>query len=338
MYHHSDYKLLTMFLNKSFLPSGKNSTLKSADYAYFLAKASQANTYIETVGNKADSLHRRIELTYEENIIESLKMAVKKLVKKAIYGKVTLAIDFTDEPFFGETRNFFTYGVKPEHGYNSVFRFAVVSIVDNEKSIPLLALPVRVGSYKGKIVEQLLRFAKSICKIRLVLFDRGFYSADVISTLKRLGIKYLMLVPKNEAVKKYVKNTFVFEEYEHELILNENKSKYKIKTKILVCKHFDEYDWTFATNLPRQNAAWYIYKYKKRWQIETNFRVEDEAKIKSKSTNYLVRYFYFAYSILLHAIWITFEKMKKTFKAFLINLYEKLFCSMLKIEHLQAIT
>ncbi|MFW6013855.1 MAG: hypothetical protein ACOCQG_01660 [Candidatus Nanoarchaeia archaeon] len=37
----------------------------------------------------------------------------------------------------------------------------------------------------------------------------------------------------------------------------------------------------------------YVLTYKRRWRIETNYGVEDEAKIKSKSINYLIRYFYF---------------------------------------------
>lgn len=327
-------KLIVKFLNKSFLPFGRNTKLTSEEYIYFLLKAAQANTYIETICKQADSFHRRIETTYEENVVETYSELIRALVKKTSHRKVTLAIDFTDEPFYGETRTLHTHNIKHENGYGAVFKYAVLSIVDHEKSLPLLSLPVRVGAYKSKVIRQLLLFAKSILDIRLVLMDRGFYSADVIATFQKLHVKYLILVPKNKAVKRYIADTFTFNEFDHELVLRENKSTYTIQTRIIVVRHYDEFDWTFATNLSRQKAIWYIVTYKKRWQIETNFRVEDEAHIKSKSTNYLVRYFYFTLSLLLHAIWLVYEKTRMPFKAFLITTYEHLLFSLMGIDYI----
>lgn len=83
-----------------------------------------------------------------------------------------------------------------------------------------------------------------------------------------------------------------------------DKSKWKPKTTIVVCKGIDEFPWIFATNIHFQTRVEYILHYKRRWQIETNYRVEDEAKIKSKSCHYLIRYFYFLISLLLHLLWI----------------------------------
>lgn len=305
----------------------------SDGYGYFLVKAAQANTYVETVSDKADSLHRRIGATYEENIVEAYKESVKAFVREVGCKRVIVAVDLTDEPFYGATRNLYTQQVKGERGYGAVFQYAVISIVDGERSLPLLALPVRRGAYKGKIVQELVKFAKSLVRIRMVLLDRGFYTAEVINALGSMRVKFLLLAIKTKAVQKYAKQTFVFGEHEHEMILNKNKTNYRVQTRIVVVKHVDEYDWTFATNLPRQDALWYICQYKKRWQIETNFRVEDEAHIKSKSVSYLIRYFYFITSLLLHAIWLVYEKTTQPFKAFLINTYERLLCSMLGIEH-----
>ena len=73
---------------------------------------------------------------------------------------------------------------------------------------------------------------------------------------------------------------------------------------IVVCKDIDDFPWIFATNIHFRTRVEYIWYYKRRWQIETNYRVEDEARIKSKSTNYLIRYFYFLVGLLLHLFWI----------------------------------
>ena len=59
--------------------------------------------------------------------------------------------------------------------------------------------------------------------------------------------------------------------------------------------------WCFATNL--RQSLYLISKYKRRWQIETDFRVHDEARIKTKSNEPIVRYFYFLTSLVLLANW-----------------------------------
>ena len=64
-------KYIIKFLNKSFAPFYKNSKVLIKQYQMLLNKAASHNTYIETISNKADSLHRRINKIYEEDIINA---------------------------------------------------------------------------------------------------------------------------------------------------------------------------------------------------------------------------------------------------------------------------
>ena len=66
-------------------------------------------------------------------------------------------------------------------------------------------------------------------------------------------------------------------------------------------KEWQDCYWCFATNLNENFGL--IKFYKQRWQIETDFRVHDEARIKTKSNNQIVRYFYFLTSLVLVANW-----------------------------------
>ena len=59
--------------------------------------------------------------------------------------------------------------------------------------------------------------------------------------------------------------------------------------------------WSGCGNLKTERHL--IRKYKQRWQIETDFRVHDEARIKSKSNDPRIRYFYFLTSLILLANW-----------------------------------
>uniref|UniRef100_UPI001A930562 hypothetical protein n=1 Tax=Methanolobus psychrotolerans TaxID=1874706 RepID=UPI001A930562 len=65
-----------------------------------------------------------------------------------------------------------------------------------------------------------------------------------------------------------------------------------------------------------------IASYKRRWRIETGFRIQDEACIKSKSTDVNIRFFYFAYEQVLQLIWIILYKNEESFKVFMIDMYE----------------
>lgn len=318
------------FLNKALAPFKRNSKIDAKAYSNLLLKIVGRNTYIETLSNKADSFHRRVENSYEESIIDSFIKLISKLVKHTRLTKVKLAVDITDEDFYGKTSNLWIHGWTGEKGVKGKFKYLVLSRVDEFK-IPIMALPFHAGMNVSKAINFLLEFARKLFKsISVVLFDRGFYSGETLSLLEKLKINYLMFIPKKGAVKRYLKETqsFSSREVQHEMKWNADKSWSKVKIKLIIIKDFIDknnkiYDWCFATNISFANANEFIFLYKKRWQIETNFRVMDEARIKSKSVNYLVRYFYFMFSLLLHLLWLIFGKQIQ-FKRFIYEL-ENLF-------------
>jgi hypothetical protein len=117
---------------------------------------------------------------------------------------------------------------------------------------------------------------------------------------------------------------------QYPLKLNINKTVIRGETTLALLKQiFDKrteklYDWAFATNQFDINLDYIIPTYKKRWRIETGFRVQDEARIMSKSTDARIRFFLFAYEQVLQLIWIVLYKEEVSFKEFLLELYE--FC------------
>jgi hypothetical protein len=143
------------------------------------------------------------------------------------------------------------------------------------------------------------------------------------------------MVPERKGrIKDYVGQTDELGKFRHEMSYSKEKSTWKPRTMLVVCKGVDGFSWIFATNIHFSTRAEYIWHYKRRWQIETNYRVEDEAKIKSKSTNYLIRYFYFLVSLLLHMFWIVNKNTKyyAPFKKYLDNIEQELLFDYLKLE------
>lgn len=327
-------KNITEYLNKLFLPFGKNSTITTRDYAYYLSKTAQANTYVETHSKKADSLHLRIKNSYEECIRDSYFSLIKKLIKYRRFGKITIAIDITEEQFYGKTRNFYIFHSGKEAEDNTAeFHYIVASIANKkeEEKIPIMALPVTLGCNKAELVQQLLSFCLSLFKVNLVLLDRGFASGEVIETLQQNKLDYLILAKKYESMRCMLEAVEKICILEHEIVYNKNKTKNKVKTNLVLIKDVDGYDWCFYTSLMLSDALRYVITYKQRWRIETNFRVEDEAKIKSKSIKPIIRYFYFMFSLLMHTLWLLFSR-NIPFKRFLIQTYEILFCELLGVE------
>jgi putative transposase len=63
---------------------------------------------------------------------------------------------------------------------------------------------------------------------------------------------------------------------------------------------------SFATNLnmDKKDAFSLFNLYDKRWGIETSYRVKGEFKPKTTSKNYVVRLFYFLFSVYLYNLWV----------------------------------
>ncbi len=62
----------------------------------------------------------------------------------------------------------------------------------------------------------------------------------------------------------------------------------------------------FATNLDieEKNAFDLFTQYRKRWGIETSYRVKNDFRVKTTSKNYVIRLFYFLLSVCLYNLWV----------------------------------
>lgn len=159
-------------------------------------------------------------------------------------------------------------------------------------------------------------------KISKILLDRGFYSGEIIDKLQMNNINYLIFVPKKALFRCMLEGTDKSVIIEHEMDYTKDFTRHIVPTNIVLAKNVLDYDWVFATNLEIRDIDKYVQVYRKRWNIETMFRVHDEAKIKSKSKVPVIRLFYFIISLLLLLVWNIHKKQTTTFKLFVIQLFE----------------
>jgi len=322
-----------MYRIKKFVESTINTLgklrIKVNDVLSPIIEAARTKSYVETYSNKADTLHRHIKDNSERDIKRAFEFNTIKAIRRMGLGRVVLAIDGTKEIYFGKNGGLNVRQIKHERGAEEAFEYVVVEII-KPRSLPLMAIPYKQGDDVTAIVKELLNYALSLkIIIEAVLFDRGFYIGELIEFLEYKRIKYLIFVPENNAMKKYIASTEKFAWFNHQVKWNKHKSNWEIDTKIVIIwdeiirkARRTEFYWIFATNLKHSRGLIKIYK--QRWQIETDFRVHDGARIMSKSSIPIIRYFYFLLSLLLMANWEVnrINHPEVTFKRYLKNVEE----------------
>lgn len=328
-------RTLDIFVNHCLNLQPKSQPLSGFEYNRDLLKAAMANTYLETVGSKADSIHLAIKKVTSSNFHWEYLKTVRILGERFKLDEqdVVLAFDYTDEDFYGEVQGFWIHGWTGDNAVVGKFKFLTCAIVSSNipQKIPLISIPIHLGHNMAKEVCFCLSLVQPLVKsIKLILFDRGFYSKELMLTLANLDYPYLIFVPKNDKIKKELKAMEVAErkKIHHEFKLNKNKTVLRGETTLAILKHVIDpsnekvFDWAFATNQNEIDLDYIVPTYKGRWRIETGFRVQDEARIKSKSKDMKIRFFYFVYEQVLQLLWAVLYKEDSSFKAFVIEMYE----------------
>lgn len=165
-------------------------------------------------------------------------------------------------------------------------------------------------------------------EVKLLLFDRGFYDKDLMYELIQLKYPFLIFVPKHHDKKEIL---YPLEEGEKFTViwdgeLSKDKTKCNFDFYLTFMKQIystraqTSFDWVFATNIDTIKLEEMITIYRKRWRIETCFRVQDEAQIKCKSKEMKIRYFFFMFEQMLQTQWVCFYKGEVSFKGFLIEM------------------
>lgn len=329
---------LRTFINASLGISFERSILTGFDLVKPLLDAAAYNTYLETVGNKADTLYAHAKKCF----CEMATHAYIDLIKAAspIMGwklkTATLAFDYTEEDFYGDVQGLDIHGWKKGEAVKGHFKFLTCSLISDDipEKIPLISIPIHLGHNMSYAVIYCIKLIEPyIGQIELILFDRGFYAKELMYDLQKLRISYLILVRKGTKENYIHEELSKMEKEEKKIVLhtyelNIDKTCYEFESKLaflksIFTKSLDrEVDWVFATNLEEPQLDMLIQTYRKRWRIETGFRVQDEAIIKCKSKEMNIRYFLFIFEQVLQTIWVCFYKQEEvSFKEFIIEIH-----------------
>ena len=244
--------------------------------------------------------------------------------KGAFLKRAVAAIDLTFIPYYGKPTPYVVHG-KYKLGTCWFHCYAAIRLVERGRRYVIksrLVTPLDL-SEKAQIVEELVMEARRQgLQIRLLLLDKGFYSYEVIKTLKAMEVKFIIAAPKNNRVKEaildYIRTAkgqvWRFNMKKGGETVNFNLSIHRLKKKKKNMKNILELYGAFATNMAYKKAmrTWQTIPgdYRRRWGIETGFRVEKGFRAETTSPDETVREIYHQYAVVLENFW-TFHNVRE---------------------------
>ena len=238
-------------------------------------------------------------------------------IKKMLRRGGMVAVDLTNIAYYGRSLKEETVKAKPKNGTSRFLVHAVAHSIGHGYDVPLESIRV---TKEDKMDTILLRILKNLdragARPGLLLVDRGFFSVNCINGLKRAGHKFLMPAVKNKRVKKAILEHHGGKRGAASMFHISNSDRKRAGFNLLIVEKekqdkdaeiTDRYV-AFATNMPCRTREELIETlpetYRRRWIIETGFRVIKNVLGKTCSNALHVRLFLFHFALLLYNLWL----------------------------------
>ena len=273
--------------------------------------------------SKSQVIYRKLNGKSKEEIKECFRLNTIRFLKflkiLSRNRKFIISFDTTKEAFYGdfskaEDKVYLHPGeeAKESEYYYEYFTSGITS--NNTEKYILDGIIVPRGYYVEDYVYEMTKFIIEHLPIEVALFDRGFGTWGVIYRLKKLKVYFLIFWKKQgDWYQKHFRK--LKDGGAIRINREENykrfKSYFKVNSHFVLVKQLEyenkTYDWIFATNLNLKSAGDYVKRYKKRWAIETIYRVTDKIRAYTTSTKSVIRYFLFMFTCLVYNIWRFFQ-------------------------------
>jgi len=275
--------------------------------------ASVENISLEAINDElankpnSDSIFYHIKKLHWKDVLEIFQKIIKNNYLKIrrmyrLTGKVKLAIDFHDIPYYGKDKPIFVVRGKGKAGTNKFYRIISMDIVEKGRRFTLGIIPMNTLKSKKKVVESLAKELKGIVRIECILMDRGFQSIEVYKSMWKMKKNWITPVKKSAKIMRIMDECVKNDIWKTIYRLQCNKNYIDVRLLIYPTKDGDLVG--FFTNM-NVDPDWVARTYPDRWGIETGYRVKKEFRAKTCSRSFVVRFFFILISVILYNFWIS---------------------------------
>jgi len=254
-----------------------------------------------------------------------LNLSLRTNLPKALFRKArSIAIDLTLIPYHGQPHQNEKeiYRSAPKSGTTHFHAYATAAVVHKGHRYTLALLRVEKGAKMKDVVQQLLKIVRSRgVKIRYLLLDKGFFSVEVITYLKRAGVGFIIpAMARGRKPQRRTKATGL-------RALRKKKNGYYRHTltgkvggkprssRVTICVASKSYTHKKTGKRRTKKLLYAIWKvrltprkiremYRTRFGIETSYRQMHEARIKTCTRDPRVRLLFVGIALVLRNVWV----------------------------------
>ncbi|MDJ0636019.1 MAG: ISH3 family transposase [Xenococcaceae cyanobacterium MO_188.B29] len=303
--------------------SSKKTETEKDLYNIIIGAAASADS-IENTSNKLDKPYTgktvRNYLVNNFQDFQELEAQINKTLKSKLprgirKRKHKLAIDINLIPYYGhpnESEKDYIYRSQAKSGTCSFYAYATIYASAKNKRLTLGLIGIKKSHTNVAIITYLLDKIDSLkIKFKRLYLDRGFYSASVIKWLMALDIPFIIPAIKNGktgGINQYLKAK---KSYKTRHTMNQGKDDEVTFPLWIVCKylkgkrnkHGVEY-LAFVAYKVDIRLDYIVEDYRRRFGIETSYRLKNICRIRTTTKNPILRLFYVGISFVVVNIWI----------------------------------
>lgn len=302
------------------LKVGKNATYPTRVILLHLLNACCSMGSINHISTSSENAPTEGAVRHRLKGLRDIEADVNAMLKEHVLKTLpnrplTFAIDFTPIPYYGDAENGGdVIRTKAKKGTNSFFAYATIYTILRNKRYTLAVKHVRKGETLTGIIDFLLgEVTRSGLKVDRLYLDREFYTIDVINYLKAEGVPFIIpciVRGKTGGIRSLLKGrksyftTYTMRSGEKEATFQVN----------VVARHYRgkwnrsgmEY-FAFAVSGIDIPAGKTHREYRRRFGIETSYRLMNAARARTTSRSPALRLLYVALGFLLMNVWIYFH-------------------------------
>ncbi|NJN38734.1 MAG: ISH3 family transposase [Acaryochloridaceae cyanobacterium CSU_3_4] len=288
--------------------------LRAASRADSIEHTTQRLTGVPTVNGIRYHLDKLDDMvTLEAQLNAALH---HQLPSKVLNHRHRLAIDLHLIPYYGHPNAVeapYIYRSQAKAGTTSFFAYASVYLIRRHHRVTLAVHPVRNDETLVSTLTQLLpRLTPLKVKVKSLCLDRGFYCVPAIRWLKALKIPFIMpavIRGKSGGNRQFCRGRASY--WTPYQIRSQHYGCVDCQLAVVCC-----YNKGFRQKHGIDYLLYVVYRvkiaigairgqYRKRFGIETSYRIKNHCRIRTTTKNPVVRLLFVALAFILVNIWIT---------------------------------